>query len=66
MYAIRSYYVHQKIVLKGPGVAVGVPVVVITSYSIHYTKLYEESAPGVKSEEKLKAVFNMIHTSLVG
>ncbi len=25
-----------------------------------------ESAPGVKSEEKLKAVFNMIHTSLVG
>ena len=49
MYAIRSYYVHEavgvdEIVLtkldgtaKG-GIIVGI---VITSYSIHYTKLYE-------------------------
>ena len=54
MYAIRSYYVkpiisrlqHVRItqqieVAKNPAIAAVKDTVVITSYSIHYTKLYE-------------------------
>ena len=57
MYAIRSYYVHNKFVVDGlrDKGAVFVeelsdcpddrPVIVITSYSIHYTKLYDVAQP---------------------
>ena len=52
MYAIRSYYEQGKVVIGENGERIGVVMpdgsvvdengnIVITSYSIHYTKLYE-------------------------
>ena len=49
MYAIRSYYENntsKRIILKDTQLRI-----VITSYSIHYTKLYEVQA--LKTEKKL-------------
>ena len=60
MYAIRSYYAYGVLGGIGVGIIYGVPLAVaakwypekkglavgvITSYSIHYTKLYEQAPP---------------------
>ena len=64
MYAIRSYYVggffsgcflrdrHRGTVFHFVGNGVGIPGV-ITSYSIHYTKLYEKLEAGSSVEDEL-------------
>ena len=47
MYAIRSYYVYSPQLLTAQEELLQAVETVITSYSIHYTKLYEIKKRGI-------------------